>query len=181
MNPFFLALYGLFVVIVLSYLIISYAYSKIPFKESTVFVENTDGCILVPMYATKYLSGGRKGTDVSVDGIHAANIKPGDTVSVPIRSGMRKISVYWHEKEKFEFEILVDERTLIFLSFEQDGMFKRPSVKELKKDDHINESSLKKEYENDLFGTRLFKFEAIFRIFPIVLMFVILAILTYKS
>jgi len=166
MNMIFLTLLIAFIIAIFLYYFRDNISRRIPYKDSIVIAENEDGCILVPAYMTRYVVGGRRGINVSVDGTPAANVKPGDTVSVPIMPGIRKISAYWYSGENFDIEVCIDENTMIYVYTGYDGFSTTTYIKELKKNERIDESKIEKEYREilrvrkpELFG--LFKWSII--------------------
>ena len=152
MNLFFLLLLVLFIILVFMYIYPDKIFGKMPYKDSTVFIEKEEDHTLVPIYMTKYIIGGRMGVNIFVDGIKVANIKPGDTISVPVMPGMRKVSAYCLEEDKNEIDVNVDEDTALFVYAEYagEGIPATPSIKQLKKDDPIDESYSEKEYQKAL-------------------------------
>ncbi|MCL2143275.1 MAG: hypothetical protein FWH44_03345 [Methanomassiliicoccaceae archaeon] len=167
MNVFFLILFMLLIILSILYVHSDKISGKIPRKDSSVFIENEEGCILVPAYVTKYVVGGRIGINISVDGIRAANVKPGDTVLIPVRPGIRRISAYWYESEKYDAEAYVDEGTMLFVHTEYDGFSTTTFLKELRKNDPIDESGMEKGYNKAIADARSLKVSSMIRVFVV--------------
>ena len=152
MNQIYLSV-AIFLIVILIYYYCRNAISRmIPYKNSIVFTEEKDDCVLVPVYVTRYALGWRAGIDVSVDGILAANIKPGNTILVPMVRGVRRISSQCYNIEKYEIDINIDADKILFIDadYEKLGGFATPFVKELKKNSLIDESRTKEGYQEML-------------------------------
>ena len=169
MNLFFLALFILFIILVLLYVYSEEISEKIPRKSSVVLAEETDGCIFVPVSVTRYIVGRHTGINISVDGVLAANVKPGDTVSVPIRPGIRQISAYCHGTERHDIEAFIDENTMLFAYSKYDGLHATPFIERLEKNDDIDESLIEKEYLKMSGDIRSLKMSGLIRVFVILI------------
>jgi hypothetical protein len=151
MNVFFLILLIPYTVAVFMYYFWDKVSKKTHYDASVVLAGKEEDCVLVPIYATKYIFWGRIGTNISIDDKLAANVKPGESVLVPIKPGVRNISVYWYEKaEKYDVEINIDEDTMLYTRVEWEGALARPFIKKLKKDDSIDESLIEKDFQRRL-------------------------------
>ena len=169
MNVFFLILLVLFIIFVFLYIYSDEISKKIPYKDSVIFEKEENDCILVPIYMTKFVIGGRSGINISVDGVRTANIKPGDALLVPIRPGRRCISAYCYETEKCDIDVCVDDETMLFAYAEYNGVSAKPFIKTLKKNDHIDESKIEKEYKKMFSDVKSLKISSLIRVFIIVI------------
>jgi hypothetical protein len=153
----------LFIIFAFLYYYMDDIYKRLRQKESIVIAERAEGCTLVPVRMTKYIIGGRAGINISVDDVPSANIKPGDTVLLPIGSGIRKISAYWYEADKHDTEARVDGDTMFFIYTKYDGSSTTTHIKELKKNEPVDESQMEKDHQKALSDSKSLKFLALFR------------------
>jgi len=174
MNLFYMVLLVLFLISVSAYYFWDDIFKKIPYKNSIVITEKKSDCILVMTYATKYVFG-RHGTNISVDDTHVANVKPGDTIQIPIKMGVRRISTYWHENDdKYGIEVCVDENTMLYVYAEFGGQFAIPSIKELKKNDSFNESDMENKFQKRLREVKSLKLVGLLKLCPLVIIILII-------